>query len=104
MTATLVRSTLSCKKEKAEEPVPKRRCRRSLIREEKVKERSSKPPRSALCKGCRVQFSPPVQGNPASLACTREKKEKRGTKKSRGGRLWLCTDPACPRRDSCNKD
>lgn len=57
MTATLVRSTLSCKKEKAEEPVPKPRCRRSLIREEKAKERrSAKPP--LLC---------PLQGMPCPV-------------------------------------
>lgn len=101
MTATLVRSMLSCKKEKAEEPVPKSCCRRSLIREEKAKgRRSAKPHCSALCKGCRVPFSLLVQWDPASPARTGKKKEKRGTKKARHERLWLCIDPACPRRKS----
>lgn len=38
MTATLVRSTLPCRKEKAEEPVPKPCCRIKL--KEKLKEKN----------------------------------------------------------------
>lgn len=47
MMATLVRSRLSCKRERAEESEPKPHCWRSPIREEEAKGRSAKSP----CKG-----------------------------------------------------